>query len=257
MKAIATRFSAAAPTYDQSATVQAQVSRQLVEHIPPTLRPDRILEIGCGTGLLTAGLRRRFPHSRLDALDLAPAMIVEARKNIPDPSINWLAGDIHALPPGTGYQLLASSSSLHWLRPLEAGLAAVRRQMADGGRLACAIMLAGTLQELHQLRRQLLPHKPPTARLPDSGELRRALAANSLQIESLHVEIIETRHASAAELLRKLHDQGVTAGPFSHNHAPLVRGELHRLTAAYDNMFAGAGGVTATYQVAYLLAAKT
>lgn len=257
MKAIATRFSAAAPTYDQSATVQDQVSRRLMEYIPPTLRAERILEVGCGTGLLTARLRRRFPHSRLDALDLAPAMVVQARKNIPDPSINWLAGDIQALPPGAGYQLLASSSSLHWLQPLDAGLAAVRRQMADGGRLAGAIMLAGTLQELHQLRRQLLPHKPPAARLPDSGELRQALAANGLQIESLHVETIETRHASAAELLRKLHNQGVTAGPFSRNHAPLVRGELQRLTAAYDHMFAGAGGVAATYQVAYLLAVKT
>lgn len=254
MKSVLTRFSAAAQTYDQSAAVQAEVALHLLDYIPRNARPVRILEVGCGTGLLTAGLRRRFPHSRLDAVDLSPAMIARARQKLADNSINWMAGNIQNLPVNSGYNLLVSSSSLHWFQPLPEGVGALRRHMTDDGRIVCAVMLEGTLRELHVLRRRLFPRKPTGASLPTPGEVQSAFAVNRLKITDM--ETVETAfiHASAGEFLRSLHEQGVTGGLFSRNHAPLVRGELRRLTAAYDSQFAHAGGVHATYKVLYLSA---
>ncbi len=255
MKSVAMRFAAAASTYCQAADIQEQVAAKLMEYIPSDIHPERILEVGCGTGFLTARLRRRFPDSRLCALDLAPAMLAEARRHLPDSAIEWMTGDLRNMPAGPGYQLLASSASLHWLQPIIKGFAAVRRQMTFGGRLVCAIMLDGTLRELHQLRRRIVPDKQPVVRLPETAELLQALTANGLQRMRLEVAELETRHASADDLLRRLHDQGVTAGPLAGAQRPLVRGELQRLTAAYDAMFDG-GAVTATYRVAYLMAVK-
>lgn len=251
------RFAAAAPTYCQAADVQEKVAEKLMEYIPPDMHPERILEVGCGTGFLTVRLRRRFPDSRLNALDLAPAMLEQARRQLPDSAIEWMAGDLRQMPAGQGYQLLASSASLHWLQPIINGFAAVRRHMAVGGHLVCAIMLAGTLRELHQLRQIIAPGKQPAGRLPEITELRQALTANGLRIMCMDVAELKTRHASADDLLRRLHDQGVTAGPFARGRssAPLVRGELRRLAAAYDALFAG-GSVAATYRVAYFLAVK-
>lgn len=257
MKSVAMRFSAAAPTYSRAADVQALAAARLMAYLPAGLRPVRILEVGCGTGLLTARLRRCFPESSLDALDLAPAMLEQARRHLPDAGIQWLCGDLRHMPAGPGYQLLASSAALHWLQPAVNGFEAVRRQMADGAHLVCAVMLDGTLRELRQLRRRIAPDKPPEIRLPGSAELRQALSANGLRIVRMDVAELPTRHASAAGLLRRLHDQGVTAGPLGGVRRPLVRGELQRLTAAYDAMFSGGAGVLATYQVAYVQAVKT
>ncbi len=50
--------------------------------------------------------------------------------------------------------------------------------MTSRRRLVCAIMLDGTLRELHQPRRRT-PDKQPVVRLPETAELLQALTANA------------------------------------------------------------------------------
>jgi len=63
---------------------------------------DRVLEVGCGTGAVTALLRERGAH--VTAIDQAPEMLEQARRRLaPDASIEWLeqtASEIDRLPPG-------------------------------------------------------------------------------------------------------------------------------------------------------------
>ncbi|MFY9154475.1 MAG: class I SAM-dependent methyltransferase [Prolixibacteraceae bacterium] len=49
----------------------------------PTGHP-KILELGCGPGNVTKYLLKRFPASRIIAIDLAPKMIEIARKQLPE-----------------------------------------------------------------------------------------------------------------------------------------------------------------------------
>ncbi|MFN2351654.1 MAG: methyltransferase domain-containing protein [Kiritimatiellia bacterium] len=254
MKSVQQRFSSAGVTYNRAADVQATVARRLLEFIPATIMTDNILEVGCGTGLLTAGLRQRFPGARIDAMDLAAGMIHTARRNLPDAAINWIAADIQHWPAHRPYPLIASSSALHWLQPLAGGMNALRRHLRPDGRLYCAMMLSGTLRELHSLRRRLFPHKPPGADLPDTRAVYRAMTSAGLHITDLRVEKHTTRHASAGEMLRRLHAQGVTSGPFARGQSPLTRGELLQLIDAYDREHQLDGGVIASYRVVYLAA---
>ena len=55
-------FDAAASSYDDHAVVQRIVARRLAERIAALPLPEqpRILEIGCGTGFLSAALRERL-----------------------------------------------------------------------------------------------------------------------------------------------------------------------------------------------------
>src|SRR5216684_50495 len=57
----------------------------------------RVLEIACGTGIVTRRLREALPaSSKLVATDLNEAMVDYARAGVPDPTIVWQQADAQA-----------------------------------------------------------------------------------------------------------------------------------------------------------------
>lgn len=58
-----------------------------------------ILELACGTGLVTAQLAKRFGHVvKVTATDLNPDMIVVAKKEVTTAGIEWQTADMQQLP---------------------------------------------------------------------------------------------------------------------------------------------------------------
>ncbi|NQT94403.1 MAG: methyltransferase type 11, partial [Lentisphaerae bacterium] len=66
---IAARFTAAAPTYEQHAEVQTRAADEVMRLLENISLPQRILELGCGTGILTRRLVAAFPDAEFTALD--------------------------------------------------------------------------------------------------------------------------------------------------------------------------------------------
>jgi len=54
--------------------------------------PGAIVDLGCGSGLLLAAMRRRFPESRLCGMDFSDTLIESSRRA--DPSIDWRLADL-------------------------------------------------------------------------------------------------------------------------------------------------------------------
>jgi SAM-dependent methyltransferase len=135
----------------------AHYHRWLLRQLPAG--PGRVLDAGCGTGVLAARLAERA--GRVDAVDLSPAMIARARAlhpprsqaphsqaphsqaphlQAPQPQasgVRWLTGDL--LDPGLpldpdGYDVVTALSSLHHL-PLRPGLARLAGLLRPGGLL--------------------------------------------------------------------------------------------------------------------------
>ncbi len=68
-------------------------------------RPERILDLGCGTGAGALFLAREFPLASIRGLDLSPGMIEAARSRIgldPDGRVAFREGDASRLPYGDG-----------------------------------------------------------------------------------------------------------------------------------------------------------
>src|SRR3546814_12624952 len=82
-------FGTAALGYEDSAGVQRIAAETLAKLAAQRRLPlvPRILEIGCGTGLLTRHIRTQWPEAELTVTDLAPEMVERAAR---DPR---LAGD--------------------------------------------------------------------------------------------------------------------------------------------------------------------
>jgi len=111
-------------------------ARELVNRIPAGSRGD-VLEIACGTGIVTARLRQRLDASaRLVAIDISSAMLEYARQRHAGLAVEWREADAMQLPFDAGsFDLVVSGFGLMFLPDPAAGLAEVRRVLRPGGRL--------------------------------------------------------------------------------------------------------------------------
>lgn len=110
-------------------------------HPLPVSRGARILDAGCGTGLLTLSLLRSlgFPAS-ITALDLSAASITAARKAIAQGEgrtrdVSYAQGNLLSLPfANSSFDLVVTSGALEYM-PLEDGLNELARVIAPDGHL--------------------------------------------------------------------------------------------------------------------------
>src|SRR5579883_2871498 len=79
------------------ATLTTPVAARLVRHAR-VQAGQRVLDVGCGTGVVAVTAARAGAHAT--ALDLTPALLEVARENsqIAGVSIDWREGDAESLP---------------------------------------------------------------------------------------------------------------------------------------------------------------
>lgn len=107
----------------------------------PLTRGARILDAGCGTGLLTLSLLRalRFPV-HITALDLSATSIVEAKKAVSHSpgrqrDVAFTQGNVLSLPfSDNSFDLVVTSGALEYV-PLKDGLTELARVIAPEGHL--------------------------------------------------------------------------------------------------------------------------
>jgi len=117
------------------------LDQYFAQHPLPISRGARILDAGCGTGLLTLALLRavRFPVE-LTALDLSATSIVAANKAVTQSrgrkqDVSFAQGNVLSLPFGDDtFDLVVTSGALEYV-PLEEGLNELARVIATGGHL--------------------------------------------------------------------------------------------------------------------------
>lgn len=256
---VAQRFSRAAHRYDDVTEVQAGVARRVLELVPPQVNPGRLLDVGCGTGRLLQWARQRWPSAQLVGLDISQGMIDQARMTLGhDPGASFVLADAAKYDADAPYDLVLSSSSLHWLRPWDEGLLRVVAAVRPGGFLVAGFMTAPTLSELRTARLAAAPHKPPPGQLPSTEALRQLLTSMpGVRLHHLDEITLPIRHASASALLQSLHTMGVTGGDVSHHGVPLNRRELADVIRYYEAHYpAPGGGVLASYSVGYFVLEK-
>jgi predicted TPR repeat methyltransferase len=101
--------------------------------LPPLKPPLRILDLGCGTGLVGDAFKDLAAGGRLDGIDLAPRMIEVARKRgIYD---DLILGDLETVlaAPGPDYDLIVSADTMVYLGDLAPTFRGVFNRLAAGG----------------------------------------------------------------------------------------------------------------------------
>lgn len=149
---MARQFGRAAAYYDGAARVQAVIAQSLVSRIQALGLPPgaRVLEIGCGTGLVTRDALAVLPVGQWLATDIAPAMLTMCQAGLgrePRLSLAAMDGEHPAVAPG--FDLVCSSLALQWFPDPAAALRRWRALLAPGGHLLVATLGAGTFGPWH------------------------------------------------------------------------------------------------------------
>jgi SAM-dependent methyltransferase len=130
----------AAIIYEQS-FVPAIFARSAIQlcDIANIRRGDRLLDIGCGTGVVAREAARRIgPEGRVIGLDLNPRMLAVARQLAPE--IEWRQGDAGDLPfEGGAFDVVVSQFALMFFSNAVSALREMWRVLAPHGRLAVAV----------------------------------------------------------------------------------------------------------------------
>jgi demethylmenaquinone methyltransferase / 2-methoxy-6-polyprenyl-1,4-benzoquinol methylase len=128
-------FDRIAPVYDAMNRVMTAGLDQRWRRITvqeTVRRGDRVLDACCGTGDLAIEARRA--GAEVVGLDFSEPMLERARRK--EPAIEWVRGDMLALPFGDGsFDVVTVGFGVRNVDDLEAGLRELRRVLREGGRV--------------------------------------------------------------------------------------------------------------------------
>lgn len=149
---------------------------------------ERVLDLGCGSGELSAQLAAA--GAQVTGLDASAAMIEGARQH--HPGLNFVVQDAHTLSYAGNFEAVFSNAALHWMAPLPPVLAGLQRALVPGGRLALEMGGAGNVQVIRQavsgaLSELGLPALPHPWTFPTPGELCTLLEAAGFRVTRLHL----------------------------------------------------------------------
>jgi trans-aconitate methyltransferase len=91
---------------------------------------ERILDVGCGTGQLTAEIARS--GAKVTGLDNSAEMLAEACKNYPD--IAYVLGDAASFHFPESFDAVFSNAALHWVKDAEGAVKSIAQALHPGGR---------------------------------------------------------------------------------------------------------------------------
>jgi len=92
------------------------------------------LEVGCGSGALTATIQRTCAPASIVACDQSAAFVEHARSRLADPRVSFVTASADALPNrNTGFDVVVSGLVLNFIAEPRAALAAMRERLRPGG----------------------------------------------------------------------------------------------------------------------------
>lgn len=242
---VAGRFNKAIGTYDQEATVQQRIAYRMLQHLRTHLKqtPQRVLEVGAGTGFYTRLLTETYAPEHFIVNDLCPTMAA-CYQHLKVGQLTLLMGDAEQLTFPGKQQLITSCSAIQWFNHPQAFLQKCNDSLDHDGMLALTTFGIHNFQEVRKVTGEGL----------DYFTLDEWSNLLSPHFEVLHLEEKEEHlhFHSPQDVLRHLKATGVTG----NSERIWTRADLAHFITLYDQLYAQEGTVRLTYHSIYLLAKK-
>ena len=172
-----------ATLYDEKHSFVWKLAAGVLELLEP--RPgERILDLGCGTGHLTAKIAEA--GACVVGVDRSAEMIGQAREQYP--ALRFQVMDARELSFDEPFDAVFSNATLHWIHEPEVVIRGIAKLLRPGGRFAAEFGGKGNTGELmgaieRMWKKLVLPGPPPRPwYYPSISEYSALLEGNSFEV---------------------------------------------------------------------------
>ena len=253
-------FSRSASSYAAAAQLQHHVESRLLESLDylddPALKrdaPQRVLDLGCGTGSGAMAMQKRWPKAQVLAMDIALPMLQQAHRAasrwnpfVRTPQV--VCADARSLPlADASIDVLFSNLCLQWVEDLDAVFAGFRRVLKPQGLLLVSTFGPDTLWELREAfaHADYQPHVSPFGNIAAFGD---ALVRAGFHQPVIDRELDTTQYPDLPSLMRELRAIGATNALHSRRHTLTGRARFAAAAQAYEGMRGNDGLLPATWE---------
>ena len=261
-----TAFGRAADTYDAAAVLQKLVREEMLGRLDLVkLDPQVILDAGCGTGLASHALQKRYPKSQVVSLDFAYPMLQKARSTRGDAGVvqqlkslfggnkqTLLCADIEALPlADSSVSMVWSNVAIQWCNDLDAALQEFHRVLQPEGLLMFSTFGPDTLRELRVATDAASGNQyTSVSRFIDMHDIGDALVRAGFSAPVLDVERFTLTYDDVKSVMRDLKSIGAHNATDGRARGLMGKAYFAKLAQSYEQ-FRQDGKLPATFEVVY------
>lgn len=179
---------------------RASARHLLVDLNPVPAKGDKVLDLGCGTGIGLFVLNELYPFlGKLVGFDVSSEMLSNASQEAQNlnHSFSWVQGDAHHLPfPDGFFNLVISHNAFHWMTNRPQVLSELKRILEPGGRVALLFEGAGARENMMAVRRKVLSQHGLTPPSGFGSKAENSTAWNSISsveqlVEEAGFEVVD------------------------------------------------------------------
>lgn len=213
------RFAKNLKSYDKNAKIQKRMSERLLTFIQ-NKQPQKVLEIGCGTGFLTELLNKNLTYKTYKAIDIVKECDEYMGKI--SSQIDFIHIDIEDFIKSSEetFDLIISNASLQWVEDFEGVIKSLENMLNPNGELIFSTFGTENFREIYHIIGTTLNYY-------SIDELHK-IFHNALIEPEIHIMAFET----PKDVLKHLQSTGVNA----IESTSWTKGDLVKFENGYRNL---------------------
>jgi malonyl-CoA O-methyltransferase len=246
-------FENAADSYDAAAVLQLEIAKRMGERLDfIKLQPKAVLDVGCGTGFITKDLLKRYPKSKVIALDLALNMTRKTKE-----LGGWLrkpklvCADAEHLPiKPESMDLIVSNLMIQWSNDLSKMFTGFHNVLKPNGLLLFSTFGPDTLKEMRESWSSV-DDTPHTSSFVDMHEIGDALLKAGFINPVTDMELITMTYSNVRQLMKDIKEIGASNTDSERSKGLMGKQKLKAFEEAYEQFKTADGLYPATWEVIY------
>ena len=255
-RAVRRAFERAAATYDDAADLQRETADELLDRLAAVkIDPERVIDLGCGTGHALPGLQKLYRGAEVIGVDFSHAMATRARSR-PRGAARLrrrplaICADMERLPlADASVDVVFSSLAFQWARDPVALFGEIRRVLRPDGAFMFASFGPDTLIELRAAWAEI-DDRVHVSHFPDMHDIGDAMLGAGLVDPVMDVDRQQRVYADLSALMRSIKAIGAQNAARGRPRGLTGPGVLRRLENAYASR-AEDGRPLASWELVY------
>ena len=260
-RAVRRSFERAARTYDEAAVLAHEIGDRMLERLDLLKAvPERILDLGSGTGYCAQRLRKRYPDCFVVELDFARAMLLRSRRHrewwrrglavLTGERARAVCADMEALPfADRSFDMVWSNLALNWLDTPQQAFAEAWRVLRPGGVFMFSTLGPDTLKELRGAYAAVDRHVHVN-RFMDMHDVGDCLLDTRFADPVMDMECITASYGNVRTLLDELKASGARNANAGRNRALSGKARFRACIDVYERLRED-DRVPATFEIVY------